>query len=144
VLLPLTPGQHQYSITTLPGGPLTVNLSISYTPLQAIEYLTSNLSWLLQQPQGATCGTLPGYFAVSNSNEYIIQPIAINETTTVEALTIFGSGASNLVSGEVMISSSEVPALKPKVSVERRLRGALVVRPSLVGDANKRRAQSYT
>jgi uncharacterized membrane protein len=114
-LLPLTPGQHQYSITTLPGGPLTVNLSISYTPLQAIEYLTSNLSWLLQQPQGATCGTLPGYFAVSNSNDYIIQPIAINETTTVEALTIFGSGASNLASGEVMISSSEVLALKPKV-----------------------------
>jgi len=115
VLLPLTPGQHQYSITTMPGGPLTVNLSISYTPLQDIEYLTSNLSWLLQQPQGATCGTLPGYFAVSNSNDYIIQPIAINETTTVEALTIFGSGASNLASGEVMISSSEVPALKPKV-----------------------------
>jgi len=114
-LLPLTPGQHQYSITTLPGGPLTVNLSISYTPLQAIEYLTSNLSWLLQQPQGATCGTLPGYFAVSNSNDYIVQPITINETTTVEALTIFGSGSSNLVSGEVMISSSEVPALKPKV-----------------------------
>jgi len=115
VLLPLTPGQHQYGVATLPGGPLTVNLSISYTPLQAIEYLTSNLSWLLQQPQGATCGTLPGYFAVSNSNDYIIQPIAINETTTVEALTIFGSGASSLASGEVMISSSEVPALKPKV-----------------------------
>jgi len=115
VLLPLTPGQHQYGVATLPGGPLTVNLSISYTPLQAIEYLTSNLSWLLQQPQGATCGTLPGYFAVSNSNDYIIQPIAINETTTVEALTIFGSGASSLANGEVMISSSEVPALKPKV-----------------------------
>jgi len=114
-LLPLTPGQHQYGITTLPGGPLTVNLSINYTPLQAIEYVTSNLSWLLQQPQGATCGTLPGYFAVSNSNDYIIQPIAIDETTTIEALTIFGSGPSNLASGEVMISSSEVPALKPKV-----------------------------
>jgi uncharacterized membrane protein len=115
MLLPLTPGQHQYSITTLPGGPLTVNLSVDYTPLQAIEYLTSNLSWLLQQPQSATCGTLPGYFAVSNSNDYIIQPIAINETTTVEALTIFGSGASSLASGEVMISSSEVPALKSNV-----------------------------
>jgi len=114
-LLPLTPGQHQYSITTLPGGPLTVNLSISYTPLQTIEYLTSNLSWLLQQPQGVACGTLPGYFAVSNSNDYIVQPITINETTTVEALTIFGSGSSSLASGEVMISSSEVPALKPKV-----------------------------
>jgi len=114
-LMPMTPGQHQYSITTLPGGPLTVNLSISYTPLQDIEYLTSNLSWLLQQPQGAACGTLPGYFAVSNSNEYVIQPITINETTTIEALTIFGSGSSNLVSGEVMMSSSEVPALKPKV-----------------------------
>jgi len=114
-LLPLTPGQHQYSVTTMPGGPLTVNLSISYVPLQAIGYLTSNLSWLLQQPQSGICGTVPGYFAVSNSNDYIIQPITINETTTIEALTIFGSGASNLVSGEVMISSSEVPALKPKV-----------------------------
>ncbi|MFP3320366.1 MAG: DUF2079 domain-containing protein [Acidilobus sp.] len=114
-LLPLTPSQHQYSVTTMPGGPLTVNLSISYTPLQDIEYLTSNLSWLLQQPQSGICGTLPGYFAVSNSNEYIIQPITINETTTIEALTIFGSGSSNLVSGEVMISSSEVPALKSKV-----------------------------
>ncbi|MFP3319141.1 MAG: DUF2079 domain-containing protein, partial [Acidilobus sp.] len=114
-LLPLTPGQHQYSITTLPGGPLTVNLSINYVPLQDIEYVTSNLSWLLQQPKSGICGTLPGYFAVSNSNDYIIQPITINETTTIEALTIFGSGASNLVSGEVMISSSEVPALKPKV-----------------------------
>ncbi|MFP3287712.1 MAG: DUF2079 domain-containing protein, partial [Acidilobus sp.] len=114
-LLPLTPGQHQYSITTLPGGPLTVNLSIRYVPLQAIEYLTSNLSWLLQQPQSGICGTVPGYFAVSNFNNYIIQPVTINETTTIEALTIFGSGASNLVSGEVMISSSEVPALKPKV-----------------------------
>ncbi|MCG2874809.1 MAG: DUF2079 domain-containing protein, partial [Acidilobus sp.] len=114
-LMPMTPGQHQYSIATLPSGPLTVNLSISYTPLQDIEYVTSNLSWLLQQPQSGICGTLPGYFAVSNSNDYIVQPITINETTTVEALTIFGSGASNLVNGEVMISSSEVPALKPKV-----------------------------
>ncbi|MDT7868161.1 MAG: DUF2079 domain-containing protein, partial [Acidianus sp.] len=66
-LLPLTPGQHQYSITTLPGGPLTVNLSVNYVPLQDIEYLTSNLSWLLQQPQSGICGTLPGYFAASNS-----------------------------------------------------------------------------
>ncbi|MFP3288085.1 MAG: DUF2079 domain-containing protein, partial [Acidilobus sp.] len=107
-LSPLTPGQHRYSITTLPGGPLTVNLSIRYTPLQEIEYLTSNLSWLLQQPQGATCGTLPGYFAASNSNDYIVQPITINETT-IEALTIFGSGASNLVSGQVVISRSPVP-----------------------------------
>jgi len=46
-LLPLTPGQHQYSVATLPGGPLTVNLSVNYMPLQTIEYLTSNLSWLL-------------------------------------------------------------------------------------------------
>ncbi|MDT7867204.1 MAG: DUF2079 domain-containing protein, partial [Acidianus sp.] len=66
-LLPMTPGQHQYSITTLPSGPLTVNLSVNYTPLQDIEYLTSNLSWLLQQPQSGICGTLPGYFAASNS-----------------------------------------------------------------------------
>jgi len=73
-LLPLTPSQHQYSITTLPGGPLTLNLSISYTPLQTIEYLTSNLSWLLQQPQGIACGTLPGYFAVLNGTEYLVQP----------------------------------------------------------------------
>jgi len=108
-LLPLTPGQHQYSVTTMPGGPLTVNLSISYVPLQAIEYLTSNLSWLLQQPQSGICGTVPGYFAVSNSNNYIIQPVTINETTTIESLTIFGSGASNLVSGQVVISRSPVP-----------------------------------
>ncbi|MFP3319827.1 MAG: DUF2079 domain-containing protein [Acidilobus sp.] len=107
-LLPMTPGQHQYSITTLPGGPLTVNLSISYTPLQAIEYITSNLSWLLQQPQGLACGTLPGYFAVLNSSDYIVQPITVNETT-IEALTIFGSGPSNLVSGQVVISRSPVP-----------------------------------
>ncbi|MFP3287817.1 MAG: DUF2079 domain-containing protein, partial [Acidilobus sp.] len=107
-LLPLTPGQHHYSITKMPGGPLTVNLSISYVPLQAIEYITSNLSWLLQQPQGPGCGTLPGYFAVSNSNDYIVQPITINETT-IEALTIFGSGASDLVSGQAMISRSPVP-----------------------------------
>jgi uncharacterized membrane protein len=109
MLSPMTPGQHQYSITTLPGGPLTVNLSISYVPLQTIEYLTSNLSWLLQQPQSGICGTVPGYFAVSNSNDYIIQPITINETTTIEALTIFGSGASNLLRGQVVISRSPVP-----------------------------------
>ncbi|MFP3287314.1 MAG: DUF2079 domain-containing protein [Acidilobus sp.] len=108
-LLPLTPGQHQYSVATLPGGPLTVNLSVNYMPLQAIEYVTSNLSWLLQQPQSGICGTLPGYFAVSNSNDYIVQPITINETTTIEAFTIFGSGASNLVNGEVMISRPPVP-----------------------------------
>jgi hypothetical protein len=94
----------------MPGGPLTVNLSISYVPLQAIEYLTSNLSWLLQQPQGATCGTLPGYFTLLNSNDYIVQPITINETTTIEVLTVFGSGANSLMNGEVMVSSSRLPA----------------------------------
>jgi len=109
-LLPLTPGQHQYSITTLPGGPLTVNLSVSYTPLQDIEYLTSNLSWLLQQPQGISCGTLPGYFAVLNSTDYIIQPITISGTTGIEALTVFGSGPTNgLVNGQLVISRSPVP-----------------------------------
>jgi len=119
VLLPLTPGQHQYSVTTMPGGPLTVNLSISYTPLQAIEYLTSNLSWLLQQPQSGICGTVPGYFAVSNSNDYIVQPVTINETTTIEALTIFGSGASNLVSGQVEISRSQVMISRSPVPTNR-------------------------
>ncbi|NAZ31608.1 MAG: DUF2079 domain-containing protein [Acidilobus sp.] len=109
-LSPLTPGQHQYSVATLPGGPLTVNLSVDYTPLQAIEYVTSNLSWLLQQPQGIACGTLPGYFAVLNSSEYIIQPITINETTGIEALTVFGSGPTNgLVNGQLVISRSPVP-----------------------------------
>ncbi|MFP3319286.1 MAG: DUF2079 domain-containing protein, partial [Acidilobus sp.] len=109
-LPPLTPGQHQYSITTLPGGPLTVNLSISYVPLQTIEYVTNNLSWLLQQPQGIACGTLPGYFAVLNSSEYIVQPITINETTGIEALTVFGSGPTNrLVNGQLVISRSPVP-----------------------------------
>jgi Predicted membrane protein len=53
-LLPLTPGQHQYSVTTMPGGPLTVNLSVSYVPLQAIEYLTSNLSWCSSSPRAAS------------------------------------------------------------------------------------------
>ncbi|MFP3287688.1 MAG: DUF2079 domain-containing protein, partial [Acidilobus sp.] len=109
-LLPLTPGQHQYSVTTLPGGgPVTVSLNVSYTPLQAIEYLTRNLSWVLQQPQGLACGTLPGYFELLNPIDYIVQPITINETTTIEALTVFGSGSSNLVSGQVAISRSPVP-----------------------------------
>jgi len=109
-LLPLTPSQHQYSITTLPGGPLTLNLSISYTPLQTIEYLTSNLSWLLQLPQGIACGTLPGYFAVLNGAEYLVQPITINGTTGIEALTVFGSGITNrLVNGHLVISRSPVP-----------------------------------
>jgi len=108
-LLPLTPGQHQYSVTTLPGGPLTVNLSINYTPLQAIEYVTSNLSWLLQQPQSGICGTVPGYFALLNGTEYLVQPVAVNETATIESLTIFGSGSSNMVSGQVAISRSPVP-----------------------------------
>ncbi|PVU71750.1 hypothetical protein DDW07_03090 [Acidilobus sp. SCGC AC-742_E15] len=115
-LLPLTPGQHQYSMTTLPGGgPVTVSLNVSYTPLQTIEYLTKNLSWVLQQPQGIACGTLPGYFELLNPIDYIVQPITINETTTIEALTVFGSGSSNVVHGEVMISSSEVPTLKHDV-----------------------------
>ncbi|MFP3320270.1 MAG: DUF2079 domain-containing protein, partial [Acidilobus sp.] len=115
-LLPLTPGQHQYSVATLPGGgPVTVSLNVSYTPLQAIEYLARNLSWVLQQPQGIACGTLPGYFELLNPINYIVQPITINETTTIEALTVFGSGSSNVVQGEVMISSSELPTLKHDV-----------------------------
>ncbi|MFP3288059.1 MAG: hypothetical protein RXP86_12420, partial [Acidilobus sp.] len=109
-LSPLTPGQHRYSVTTLPGGPLTVNLSVNYVPLQTIEYVTSDLSWLLQQPQGAACGTLPGYFTLLNFNDYMVQPITINETTTIEVLTVFGSGANSLMNGEVMVSSSRVPA----------------------------------
>ncbi|MFP3320937.1 MAG: hypothetical protein RXO24_10250, partial [Acidilobus sp.] len=109
-LLPLTLGQHQYNITTLPGGPLTVNLSINYTPLQTIGYLTSNLSWLLQLPQGVACGTLPGYFAVLNGTEYLVQPITINGTTRIEALMVFGSGPTNrLVNGQLVISRSPVP-----------------------------------
>jgi len=110
MLSPLTPGQHQYSVTTLPGGgPMTVSLNVSYTPLQTIEYLTRNLSWVLQQPQSGTGGTVPGYFELLNSNDYIVQPIPINETTTIDALTVFGSGPSNLVSGQVAISRSSVP-----------------------------------
>jgi hypothetical protein len=109
-LLPLTPGQHQYSVTTIPGGgPVTVSLNVSYTPLQTIEYLTRNLSWVLQQPQSGVCGTLPGYFELLNSIDYIVQPIIINETTKLEALTVFGSGSSSLVSGQVAISRSPVP-----------------------------------
>ncbi|MFP3287246.1 MAG: DUF2079 domain-containing protein [Acidilobus sp.] len=115
-LLPLTPGQHQYSVATLPGGgPVIVSLNVSYTPLQTIEYLTKNLSWVLQQPQGISCGTLPGYFELLNPIDYIVQPITINETTTIEALTVFGSGSNAVVYGKVMISSSEVPTLKHDV-----------------------------
>ncbi|MFP3172880.1 MAG: DUF2079 domain-containing protein, partial [Acidilobus sp.] len=109
-LLPLTPGQHQYSVTTIPGGgPVTVSLNVSYTPLQTIEYLTRNLPWVLQQPQSGVCGTLPDYFAVLNPIDYVAQPIIINKTTTIEALTVFGSGSSSLVSGQVAISRSPVP-----------------------------------
>jgi uncharacterized membrane protein len=109
-LSPLTPGQHQYSVTTIPsGGPVTVSLNFSYTPLQTIEYLTRNLSWVLQQPQSGVCGTLPGYFELLNSIDYIVQPIIINETTKIEALTVFGSGSGSLVSGQVAISRSPVP-----------------------------------
>jgi uncharacterized membrane protein len=109
-LSPLMPGQHQYSVTTIPGGgPVTVSLNVSYTPLQAIEYLTRNLPWVLQQPQSGACGTLPGYFELLNPIDYIVQPITINETTTIEALTVFGSGSSSLVSGQVAISRSPVP-----------------------------------
>ncbi|MCG2868399.1 MAG: DUF2079 domain-containing protein [Candidatus Nanopusillus sp.] len=109
-LLPLTPGQHQYSVTTIPGGgPVTVSLNISYMPLQAIEYLTRNLSWVLQQPQSGICGSLPGYFAVLNGTEYLVQPVTVNGTATIESLIVFGSGPYNLVSGQVMISRSPVP-----------------------------------
>jgi uncharacterized membrane protein len=108
-LSPLTPGQHQYSVTTIPGGgPVTVSLNVSYTPLQAIEYLTRNLPWVLQQPQGIACGTLPGYFELLNPIDYIVQPITINETTTIEALTVFGSGSISLMS-QIAISRSPVP-----------------------------------
>jgi uncharacterized membrane protein len=109
-LLPLTPGQHQYSITTLPGGPLTVNLSISYVPLQAIEYFTSNLSWVLQQPPGPGCGTLPGNYVVTpNGTEFVVQPITLNQTVKVMGLVVFGSGSNDLVSGNITISTSPVP-----------------------------------
>jgi len=108
-LSPITPGSHQYSLALLPEGPVKVSLSVNYTPLQAIEYLASNLSWLLQQPQSGICGTLPGYFALLNSSEYLVQPVIVNETATIEALTIFGSGESNLVSGQVVISRLPVP-----------------------------------
>ncbi|MFP3172818.1 MAG: hypothetical protein RXQ79_07220, partial [Acidilobus sp.] len=108
-LLPITPGSHQYSLTLLPEGPVKVSLSVNYTPLQAIEYVTSDLPQVLQQPQSGICGTLPGYFAFLNGSEYLVQPITVNETTTIEALTVFGSGESNLVSGQAMISRSPVP-----------------------------------
>jgi len=108
-LLPITPGSHQYSLALLPEGPVKVSLSVNYTPLQTIEYITSDLPQVLQQPQGATCGTLPGYFALLNSSEYLVQPVTVNETATIESLAVFGSGPSNLVSGQVVISRSPVP-----------------------------------
>jgi len=108
-LMPITPGSHQYTLALLPEGPVKVSLSAYYTPLQAIEYLARNLSWVLQLPQGMVCGSLPGYFALLNSSEYLVQPVTVNETVAVEALTIFGSGASNPVSGQAAISRSPVP-----------------------------------
>ncbi|MFP3320451.1 MAG: DUF2079 domain-containing protein [Acidilobus sp.] len=108
-LMPITPGSHQYTLALLPEGPVKVSLSAYYTPLQAIEYLARNLSWVLQLPQGMVCGSLPGYFALLNSSEYLVQPVTVNETVAVEALTIFGSGASNPVSGQAAISRSPAP-----------------------------------
>jgi hypothetical protein len=109
MLMPITPGSHQYSLILLPAGPVKVNLSVNYTPLQTIEYLTSDLPQVLQQPQGIACGTLPGYFALLNGTEYLVQPVTINETATIESLTVFGSGPSGLVSGQLAISKSPVP-----------------------------------
>jgi len=114
-LMPIIPYPHQYPLALLPEGPVNVSLSVYYTPLQGLEYLTSDLSWVLQQPQSGACGTLPGYFALMNSSEYLVQQVTINETALIKALTVFGSGSSNLVHGEVMISSSEVPTLKHDV-----------------------------
>jgi len=108
-LMPIMPGSHQYSLILLPAGPVKVNLSVNYTPLQTIEYLTSDLPQVLQQPQGIACGTLPGYFAVLNGTEYLVQPVTINETAMIENLTVFGSGPSGLVSGQLAISRSPVP-----------------------------------
>ncbi|MFP3288019.1 MAG: hypothetical protein RXP86_12220, partial [Acidilobus sp.] len=108
-LMPVTPGPHQYSLILLPAGPVRVSLSVNYTPLQTIEYLTSDLPQVLQQPQGIACGTLPGYFAVLNSSEYLVQPVTVNETAIIENLAVFGSGPSGLVSGQLAISRSPVP-----------------------------------
>jgi hypothetical protein len=108
-LSPITPGSHQYSLALLPEGPVKVSLSVNYRPLQAIEYVTSDLPQVLQQPPGPGCGTLPGYFALLNSSEYLVQPVTVNETATIESLVVFGSGPSDLVSGQVVISRSPVP-----------------------------------
>jgi hypothetical protein len=109
-LMPITPGSHQYPLVLLPAGPVKVSLSVNYTPLQTIEYVTSDLPQVLQQPQGIACGTLPGYFAVLNGTEYLVQPVTINETATIEGLVVFGSGPTNrLVNGQLVISRSPVP-----------------------------------
>ncbi|ESQ25132.1 MAG: hypothetical protein JCHSAcid_09470, partial [uncultured Acidilobus sp. JCHS] len=109
-LMPITPGSHQYSLILLPAGPVKVSLSVNYTPLQTIEYVTSDLPQVLQLPQGISCGTLPGYFAVLNGTEYLVQPVTINETATIEGLVVFGSGPTNrLVNGQLVISRSPVP-----------------------------------
>jgi len=108
-LMSIIPYPHQYPLALLPEGPVNVSLSVYYTPLQGLEYLTSDLSWVLQQPQGAACGTLPGYFALMNGSEYLVQPVTVNETATIESLIVFGSGPYNLVSGQVVISRSPVP-----------------------------------
>jgi len=108
-LMPITPGSHQYPLVLLPAGPVKVNLSVNYTPLHTIEYLTSDLPQVLQQPPGLICGSLPGYFALLNSSEYLVQPVTVKETARIESLVVFGSGPSGLVNGQLVISRSPVP-----------------------------------
>jgi len=109
-LMSITPGSHQYTLALLPEGPVKVSLSAYYTPLQAIEYLTSNLSWVLQQPPGPGCGILPGNYVVTpNGTEFVVQPITLNQTVKVMGLVVFGSGSNDLVSGNITISTSPVP-----------------------------------
>jgi len=99
-----------YSLALLPEGPVKVSLSAYYTPLQAIEYLTSNLSWVLQQPPGPGCGTLPGNYVVTpNDTEFVVQPITLNQTVKVMGLVVFGSGSNDLAPGNITISTSPVP-----------------------------------
>jgi len=110
---PITPGTYQYTIALIPNGPTTVKLNIQYTPIETIQYATEELPQITQQPQGIECAFYPpykmspNYFILLNSNQYLIQPIILNSTITIETITIFGSGTTTL-NGEVALSTAPI------------------------------------
>ena len=111
---PITPGTYQYTIALIPNGPTTVKLNIQYTPTETIQYTTEELPQITQQPQGIECAFYlpykrsPNYFILLNSNQYLIQPIILNSTITIETITIFESGMTT-PNGEVALSTAPIP-----------------------------------